>query len=608
MCGIAGFFGNRRIDNNNIYKTLTLMKNRGPNFSNFFEKNFGNKISIYLLHSRLSIIDLKQRSNQPFVIGDHIIVFNGEIYNYIELRKRLIEKGVKLKTNSDTEVLLNYFILYGEKCVDYFDGMWAFAIFNSKTKKLFLSRDPFGEKPLYFYKDKYGIFFGSEIKFIKNLSEKDFEKNSSKINRYLSFGARSLFKDNESFYNNVFSVKNSENILVNDKLKIVHKKYWLPSTRKKNYKNEDIYEISKNLLYKSLERRLRADVPMAFLLSGGIDSGGLASLAVKIFGKKINTFSIIDKDPKYNEIKNIKKVVSDLGCKNSIIELSKNNFIDQLQEQIHYHDSPVFTLAQFLHCQLMNKIKPTGTKVVISGTGADEIYSGYYDHFLMYLAKIRNNKNYYKELSFWKKFIRNKIRNPIFKNKDLFVQNPEFREHVYDNSKILSKNLIAPEKFNFKEFNYSRDLFTNRRANELFHETVPAILNNEDLNAMKNSIENRSPFLNKELLNFIYSVKSENLIKDGFSKNILRSNLKGILNEKVRTDRQKKGFNCSIETLIDLKNKNIQCYLLEKKSKIFDYVDRKQFKNFLRGDFKKNYKNKFIFSFISAKLFLDKKA
>ena len=215
MCGIAGFFGNRKIDKNNIYKTLTLMKNRGPNFSNFFEKNFGDKISIYLLHSRLSIIDLKQRSNQPFVIGDHIIVFNGEIYNYIELRKRLIEKGVKLKTNSDTEVLLNYFILYGEKCVDYFDGMWAFAIFNNKTKKLFLSRDPFGEKPLYFYKDKYGIFFGSEIKFIKNLSEKDFEKNSSKINRYLSFGARSLFKDNESFYNNVFSVKNSENILVN---------------------------------------------------------------------------------------------------------------------------------------------------------------------------------------------------------------------------------------------------------------------------------------------------------------------------------------------------------------------------------------------------------
>ena len=256
----------------------------------------------------------------------------------------------------------------------------------------------------------------------------------------------------------------------------------------------------------------------------------------------------------------------------------------------------------------MNKIKPTGTKVVISGTGADEIYSGYYDHFLMYLAKIRNNKNYYKELSFWKKFIRNKIRNPVFKNKDLFVQNPEFREHVYDNSKILSKNLIAPEKFNFKEFNYSKDLFTNRRANELFHETVPAILNNEDLNAMKNSIENRSPFLNRELLNFIYSVKSENLIKEGFSKHILRSNLKGILNEKVRTDRQKKGFNCSIETLINLKNKNIQDYLLEKKSKIFDYVDRGKFKNFLRGDFKKNYKNKFIFSFISAKLFLDKKA
>ena len=223
MCGIAGFFGNRKIDNNIINETLVSMKNRGPDFSNFYKQEYINGLSIYLLHSRLSIIDLKKRSNQPFVFGDYIIIFNGEIYNYIELKKKLLEKKIILKTNSDTEILLHYFILYGEKCVNYFDGMWSFAIFNKRTKKLFLSRDPFGEKPLYFYKSKYGFFFGSETKFIKRLSQKAFQINSAKLNQYLSFGARSLHKDNKTFYNEIFTVKNSENLVINSELNIIKK-------------------------------------------------------------------------------------------------------------------------------------------------------------------------------------------------------------------------------------------------------------------------------------------------------------------------------------------------------------------------------------------------
>ena len=605
MCGIAGFFGYKKIIKGVINKTLISMKNRGPDFCNYFQHSYENNLSIYLLHSRLSIIDLKKRSNQPFILDKYIIVFNGEIYNFIDLKKKLINKGIILKTNSDTEILLHYYKLYGENCVDYFDGMWSFAIFNTDTKKLFLSRDPFGEKPLYFYRDKCGIFFASETKFIKNLSGKNFQINDKKINQYLSFGARALNKDNSTFFKEIYSIKNSENFLINRELKIKKKTYWKLKPKSKKFQIKDIYDNSQFLLMQSLERRLIADVPMAFLLSGGIDSGGLASLAVKKYNKKIDTFSVVDSDVKYNEIDNIRKVVKDLKCNNTVIKISKKNFLQKLADQIKYNHGPVFTLAQYLHSELMKKISLTGTKVVISGVGADEIYSGYYDHYLMHLAILKKKKNYNSELYYWKNYVSKNIRNPIFKDPDLFVNNPNFREHIYDNSKKLSIYLNIPEKFNFKEVSYSKELLTNRRANELFHETVPAILNNEDLNAMKYSIENRSPFLNRDLCEFIFSIEPDKLIKNGYSKFILRKNLEGILNEKIRLNRQKKGFNCSIETLIDLKNAKIQNFLLDDKSNIFHFVNRKKFLNFLNGNFNDNYKSKFLFSFISTKIFLD---
>jgi len=170
MCGIAGYIGKEKIDDTLIKKTLELMRNRGPDNQDYIKIKDGN-INILLLNTRLSIIDLDKRSNQPFIINDNFITYNGEIYNYIELREELEKDNVKFNTKSDTEVLLQSYIKYGEKCVDYFEGMWAFAIYNKKRKKLFLSRDRFGEKPLYYSKQKNGIFFGSETRFIKSLSK-----------------------------------------------------------------------------------------------------------------------------------------------------------------------------------------------------------------------------------------------------------------------------------------------------------------------------------------------------------------------------------------------------------------------------------------------------
>ena len=289
------------------------------------------------------------------------------------------------------------------------------------------------------------------------------------------------------------------------------------------------------------------------------------------------------------------------------LRFQKNNFIKNLINQIKYHNSPVYTLAQYLHSLLMSEIKKNGIKVVISGVGADELYSGYFDHYLFHLKHLYKKTGFQENLNFWKKYIKKFIRNPVLKNYKLFLNKPNFNEHVYDNTENISEYLVDPEQGKFEEYKFSREQFSNRRLNEMFFEIVPAILNNEDLNAMMFSIENRSPYLSKELFEIIYSIKPERLIQNGYSKNILRNNLKDILVEDVRTDRQKKGFNCSIKSLIKCQDSLTKEFLMDRKSKIFEFVDRKKFNKFLQSDLNENYKSKFLFSFLSSKIFLDNK-
>ena len=223
MCGIAGYFGNKPLDKTNIKSCLDLMKKRGPDNSDFFYQKY-NKLNVYLLHSRLSIIDLKEQSNQPFEDEGYIVVFNGEIYNYLELKKKLQNLGHNFKTLSDTEVLLKSYIQYGEKCVDHFNGMWAFVILDKKKGSLFISRDRFGEKPLYFYKNDKEFFFGSEIKFIKKLINQKLEINKKKIFRSLNLGYRAVHQSQETYFNSIYSLKSGSNITIQKNLKL-KKKY-----------------------------------------------------------------------------------------------------------------------------------------------------------------------------------------------------------------------------------------------------------------------------------------------------------------------------------------------------------------------------------------------
>ncbi len=604
MCGIAGYIGKDPINKQKIINTLELMKNRGPDHRDykFFKKN---NTHIYLLHSRLSIIDIDKRSNQPFVFKNCTLVFNGEIYNYIEIRKELEKLGHTFATDSDTEVLLKAYIEYGEDCVNKFNGMWAFAIWDENKQKLFLSRDRFSEKPLYYFKDISGFYFGSEVKAIQSLLDNKLEIDHDFLKRYLIYGYKSIYKTPQTYFKNIRELSFASNMSINLNNDIEEYRYWFPKHKESKMKLDDAIEGTRHHLLKSVELRLRADVPIAFCLSGGVDSSGLVSIAKKVFDYDVATFSIIDLDERYNEADNIEATINDLNCKNHLVNLDYDNMFERLTDLIKYHDSPISTITYLVHSMLSEKISMDGYKISVSGTSADELFTGYYDHFNLHLYEMRDNKNYEKYLNEWKKYIGKFVRNPYLSNPNLYFEDQNIRDHNYLNSDTFLSYLKNPFTTEITEQDYSNSLLRNRMLNELFHEATPVVLHEDDHNSMLYSIENRSPFLDIDLFNFAYSIPNDLLIRQGYGKYILREALSGILNNQVRLDRRKRGFNASIKSIFDFKDNYFRDFL-EEDSKIYEITNKVKILELFNSDKEiPNSYNKFLFNFINSKIFLE---
>ena len=604
MCGIAGFIGNKIINKETVFAVKELMVNRGPDFQNHSSFSIGNT-HYNLFHSRLSIIDINSRSNQPFHKKKCTLIFNGEIYNYLEIRKNLEKKGIKFITNSDTEVLLESYLYYGEECCKYFEGMWSFAIFNGNKNELFLSRDRFGEKPLFYFENENGIYFASQTSFIKKLFGKPLEINHDQLHRYIINGYKSLYKQPNTYYSKIEELQPGTNWTIQPNLKSKKEKFWYPKYLPQKMSLEEAIEGSKEHLINSLKIRLRADVPLAFCLSGGVDSASIASIARKIFNYDVKAFSIIDPNDNYNEYNNIQATVNDIECESVKITLRPENMLNRLKNLVEYHDAPVLTISYLVHSILSEQISKDGYKVAFSGTGADEIFTGYYDHFNLHLYEMRNHLKFDKYKKDWQKNISSFVRNPHLKNPKLYFNNTSFRDHIYLNNDIFSKYTKSGFKEEFIETNYTNDsLLRNRMMNEMFNEVTRPILLEDDLNSMRYSIENRSPYLDTKLFDFAFSIPNEHLIKNGYGKNILRESMKGILNDTVRLDRRKKGFNADINSIIDFKNKNDRDFILSD-SPIYDYVNRSSIEKVLSRDKTPNSFGKFLFNFINAKFFLE---
>lgn len=607
MCGISGCIVNKKLTNNQINKTLDLMKRRGPDNQNFREFKFGQKF-IYLFHSRLSIIDLNDRSNQPFSFSGYHLIFNGEIYNFRELKEKYL-KDFTFKTKSDTEVLLYMFIKFGKDFEKKLNGMWAFAIYDENQQKLHLSRDRFGEKPLHYITENNEFYFSSEIKNIACLINKKLQINLNQIRRFLVYGYKTINKYSDHFYKNLFRLEPSSSIEIDENLNLNKNNYYKVKVTENNFSKKENIERTRDSLIESVKSRMVADVPLAFCLSGGVDSNSIVGIAKKVLNKNVKSYSILDDDERYNEKNNIMKTLDHLEIEHQFIDLKDNFNIKSLSELINYHDEPLCTINFFSHSLLQKAIKSDGNKISISGVGADELFAGYWDHhlFLMYHLKINNSHIYEKYKSDWIKYIEPMVTNPDLKKFNLFeLKGPNENGYRYLGNDYYSSFLT--DEFKEEQIDYSfgdYSIIKNRMLNELFYETVPPSLDNEDLNSMYYSIENRSPFLNHDLVDLAFSIPSSQLISDGYSKHILREAITDIAHEEVRLDRLKKGFNASADSFF--KNSSLDVIdLMNTASPFYDVISKEKVLNFLdKNNFYQNWDKKFLFNLINIKLFMD---
>jgi asparagine synthase (glutamine-hydrolysing) len=609
VCGIAGHAGPAGPQDAQVSATLARLACRGPDANGVRRAPFGRG-SVDLLHTRLSIIDLDRRSDQPFTLDGCTLAYNGELYNYRELRAELERDGHVFATDSDTEVLLRSYLAHGIACLDRFEGMWAFALHDSRDDTLVLSRDRFGEKPLFLLDDTDGLWFASETGALVALRGRRPPIERDHVIRSIVHGHKALHQYGTTFHVGVRELLPATTLVVHPDGRREEHRFWTPVIAPDpTMRADDAATGVRDRLVASMALRMRSDVPIAFALSGGIDSSSLVSIAAKTLGHQVSTFSIIDPDPRYDERANVAATVADTGATSTLVELRPGtDHLERLRMLVASHDAPIATISYLVHAMLSEAIAASGHRVAISGTGADELLTGYFDHFLLHLAAVHGTPAHAPALAAWEEHVAPLVRNPRLQDPLLFVRDPGFRDHIFlnrDRFRATLRDEVAAEWDEaFRETHYSDDLLRDRMLNELLHEVVRVILRQDDLNSMTYSVENRSPFLDRDLFAFTATIPSALLIRDGWNKVVLRDAMRGILNEQVRTSREKRGFNASITSLFDLNEPRVRDAFLSD-SAIFVWFDRDRVRAILDGGDYPNSVKKFLFSFLSAKTFID---
>jgi asparagine synthase (glutamine-hydrolysing) len=605
MCGIAGYFGPEELDPERLQACLGLMRRRGPDHAAYHCWTNRAGRNVYLLHSRLSIIDLDPRANQPFQVGSKWLVYNGELYNYLEVRRDLEAQGGQFTTASDTEVLLRALSGQGWPVLDRCEGMWAFAVYDEADGSLTLCRDRFGEKPLYIFRDHSGFYFGSEVKFIMALLGRRLEVNFDHLYRYLVNGYKALYKGQHTFFLGLVELPPASTLHLDGTAQETLSTYWQPAfcpDDRMTY-SQAVAGVRERLI-RSMELRLRADVPLAFCMSGGIDSNSLISIAKRVFNYDVHGFTVIVDDPRYDELAEVTYAVKELQIRHSPVPITTQGFRQKIVELIRQHDAPVYTISYYVHWLLMQSIAEQGYRISISGTAADELLTGYYDHHNLYLYETRHTPLGEFGLAAWQANVAPLVRNPYLRNPLLYFDNPGFRDHIYLNSELFAEYLVQPWQERFSEKAYCPSLLRNRMLNEMFQEAVPVILHEDDLNAMYFSIENRSPYLDRELFEFCYRIPTSHLMRDGFAKVILRDAMAGVVPEKILWNRRKVGFNAPVFAFLDVRDPEVCNYLLND-SPIFDHVRRDCIAQLIKKTELTNSESKFLFYFVCAKVFLE---
>jgi asparagine synthase (glutamine-hydrolysing) len=556
MCGIAGYISlNNSITEKQLQQAALLMQHRGPDAEGFY---FSEDKKLGLAHRRLSVLDLSTAANQPMFSADgrYCIVFNGEVYNFNELKNQLSCKGVSLTTTSDTEVILELFAQKGTSCFAALNGMFAFAIYDKKKKLLTLCRDHVGIKPLFYYADEMQLIFASELKVIRSMVGEKLQVNPEAIPYFFHLG---FIPEPLTIYKNTCKFPAAHYLQINtdantfDNLLLQTEPFWKlheaidasPNVNEASAKKE-----LKELLYNAVQKQLISDVPVGTFLSGGIDSSLVTAVAANISGAdKIKTFSIAIDNGKYNESKFAGQVADHLQTDHHEFNVKEQEVMELVDTLVPAYDEP-FADSSAFPTMMVSRLAKKHVTVALSGDGGDELFHGY---------------NMYQ----WAKRLSNPlvplVKSPVYAASRLMGNKYQRAGNLYDypSRANIYSHIFSQEQYYFKEqelqslladphFNFSninnqsfvlRDLSAAEQQSfwDFNHYLKDDLLVKVDRASMQYSLESRVPLLDYRLVEFAYNLHPELKIKNGAAKYLLKEVLYDLVPREI-FDRPKWGF------------------------------------------------------------------
>lgn len=614
MCGIAGVArcDGRKVDTAAFCLALMSMRHRGPDDEGIvliesttgkFEERGGIdtprelhlvdlraptvlETNVVLGNRRLSIIDLSIKAHQPQKNEDCTVwvVFNGEVYNYRELKEDLARAGHEFVSDSDTEVIVHGYEQWGmDLLLSKMMGMWGFALWDQSRRKLYLVRDRFGIKPLYYHLDDAQLVFASEIKAIRVLFPT--KMNDRRIAEFLWFRP---YKSDETFFDGINQVMAAHYVEMDVTTKRLHTtRYWQLSEVNTSYEKTDLIEATKTfyqLFEQSIKLHMRSDVPLGTCLSGGLDSSSIVCLSQKLLREgalaekglerteRLKTFSSVPQEKRISEVPYVEEVVRYSAVEPHFTTPTFDDFLKDFEELVSIHDEPFQDPSVYMQYRVIKLAKENGIKVLLDGQGGDECLAGYQRYVGDYLRDLIREKKYFKALVNF--FGTLDLTGPFFWR--------YFRKRFGTRQRTLEE-VITISRPPERPLEYETNNLANRLRYDLLAGSIIELLKYEDTNSMAFSIESRVPFLFHPMIEYLFKLPMSTKINGRWTKYILRESMKGILPEKIRIRRGKLGFPAPSEEWAKKLIKERTGLCIEIVTFAKDYVDLKNFEALCRS-------------------------
>lgn len=560
MCGIAGMLSAGVANLSPVFSMTAVQAHRGPDDAGHAlftalgappvqtrRQTQGEQLEgiLALGHRRLSIIDRGDGGHQPmsYADGRYWITYNGEVYNYRELRDELRALGFSIASESDTEVILAAFSAWGRACFGRFNGMWALAIWDSHRRELTFSRDRFGVKPLHLRRYGDTLFFASEIKGLLAGTAATARANAQVVHDFLVHGTANC--DNDTFFDGItaFPPGCAATVKLDRDLTVEPEPYWrLDPTATRDVPFTRACDEFRDLLASSVRIRMRSDVPVGACLSGGLDSSSIVCLMDRgTAGNAIHTFTARFPEPEFDESAWARCVIDATGVAGHFSIPTESGLLDDLDDLIWHQEEPFSTASLYAQWLVMKQAREQNIPVLLDGQGADEILGGYRKFYAFHILALMRRRHLASAMGEFAALLRHGDRGYLRWREGARYLPGFMQRRIVSGRDFVTPELAYTTKSGHVALGASEDL-RMRQVLDLTRYSVPSLLRYEDRNSMAWSIESRVPFLDYRLVEFALSLPVEHKLRGGRTKAVLRAGLRGIVPDRVLDRRDKMGF------------------------------------------------------------------